>query len=770
MLHRIGTASSARHASIYAARRSASTTTPPPLAQQKKRSDGGGLSLGLDFSNMNFAAMAKNIKAALRSEEDFRKDVMLGGVVAELDSFNQSLAAPQHKVKSSDNPHHRPPPLGGPASHQRADVSGNTSWASSIAEATHHRSSSDARGGGGGGSYTNPAAKRTLKERLQDCVVSGNWTKAMQMFSKAVQESNAALASAARRHTATTTAATSTIAVSADVAVHSSTAAPDDVAVSSTGNDDGGVDDQSSISFYQKDHAGAGLSRWNGNHIQTVLRCVVNAEVPDALRRVWHVVMANGVMQHRFDAHNLNSIIGIVSRRAQQQPQAVIGGGQRSAVKPAMEKHEWDQFVSEWRQLRRQITIDVATFAAAANIELNEASQRTYQRILEQSQRQQVAAAALASSPLPHDSSSSASLPVDNVQDFNRMLEALVKKEEGNEGGATTTIADQPNPSAATSVGTNLGDVVTTTTVSGSGSADSIARGDTESQQQWTVDTLLAASSTNNSSVAFRWNERTYSILLHRLLRRQRRAVSARGAEETVHPIAASESFAPSPALQEGKTLWEQSPMLIEAEPIFAQYLEHVGPHRYPAPFLIADMLEFVKHRRSLDPRVYQFVALLLQPDARSMFVETMTAVPPPSAPPLQHPLPWGGRGANHLPSPKVFEVLIRHALHMGRPAESRFWYDEMRHLGVRGTGVVYHTMMDIAAKNPPTRASSSSLDERGTTERPVVEQRDSQQEILDVYGQMKEVGLDVTNVSTTVSLINAWSNKHQANFRRRSR
>ncbi|CUG66727.1 Hypothetical protein, putative, partial [Bodo saltans] len=727
---------------LHAAHRCSSSTS----SKGQPSFTGGGLSLGLDFSNMNFAAMAKNTKAALRNEEDFRKDVMLGGVVAELDSLTQSMTAPKTAAAFSSVDHSS---SASPAQKRHIDTS---SWASSLSEEDGRRPSStrtSSNNSSGQHHHHSTAAKRTLKERLQDCVVSGNWTKAMQMFSKAVQESNASLASSVSRRSSSTL---TTGGVSGGAAAPTTNNSSDASAVVSSiptatviaeGQGDAN-------SFYHKDHLGTGLTRWNGNHIQTVIRCVVNAEVPEALRQVWQVVVTHGVMKNRFDAHNLNGIIGSMARRGGQQTTSAVAGQQHSAVKPAMDKKDWQDFVLEWRQLRKQIIIDVAEFAAASKLELNEASVRTYHRILEDTKRREVATSASASLP-----SSDGALPVANIQDFNRMLEQLVKQEDVGESSA----ASSSNP------------------VQGTAEA-------TSSTPHWTVDTLLAASTAaaHDSSVPVRWNERTYSILLHRLLQRQHRAVASSASpmpaitsEGGVSPGDRDASAAPPPAPLQGKTLWEQSPMLAEAEPIFAQYLQTVGPHRYPAPFLVADMLEFVKHRRALDHRVYQFVALLLHPDARSHFVEQMTtnndamaSTTSVSQQQLQHPLQWGGSTPNHLPSPKIFEILIRHALHMGRAEECHFWYDEMRQLGCRGTGVVYHTMIELAAKkkspnNNDTSHRSGGGDKEGR-------RRDGQQDILDVYGQMKEVGLDVTNVSTTVSLINAWSNKHQASLRRRSR
>jgi hypothetical protein len=224
---------------------------------------------------------------------------------------------------------------------------------------------------------------------------------------------------------------------------------------------------------------------------------------------------------------------------------------------------------------------------------------------------------------------------------------------------------------------------------------------------------------TKMKSIGCDWNDQTYLILL----RRMKAAVSS---ERALQPEAASSTTS---AVHDPTSRGPSGGRWQNAIELLHLYKRN-HPATCPSPPIVNDALWFIKNRKEHDVLVYSVLGLLTKSPVHPMTAET--TVP-------HEKVQWEA-----FPNSKTFEVLIRHTANMGRRDESWFWFDEMSRLKIKGTGVTYHSMIQIASSKPAGAA-----------------------DVMEVYRRMKEVGKDVNHIDTTVSLINAWSTRQQSRQRR---
>lgn len=596
------------------------------------------------------------------------------------------------------------------------------------------------------------APRYTLVDTLRDCAISGNWSKAYGLFDGALQTScrhalrapgsSTSKSDADDRGSGEAVGAAGEHDAAAALAEREQECFEQLRKLSATLPSLRGNDRQAVMAARA---AGAknmvGLLRWNGRHYYLLMKCLMESGRVQEAARVWDVMLRIGFVEYHIEERTVNSLIALLRHCADGTP-----GEPRRATSLSPQRRVIDAHVDAEKAFLRKMVMELEDVAHTQGMRLGEMNSRTAQtaRIAEALEQN----ASTTSEPRASDAGL-------RVGDFNGLLRrarsedatarvlAMMKKLGVSTDGTTyaSIIASLHQPyyrlDGVTDVA--VGEDETASNATSTTSSPPTAEEEEEGVDDATSSSTAGATGgTDLSSHAER--QAQYEAYRERRIERAKQWFQTcpdaqRTAEvfnEMLYLLRAKQHKTDFDTLL---TEFRGSPVRTEADRVAVEEANTAatvaratqrGARESEAASPPSPSSGGVDSGQSADTVSASTITQSTE--------EALRAVPPIVAP------SWRVR-----PNGKTYELLMYRARYVHDWQAMWELYEEMQLQNIRGTPRLFHLLLTEANVHPPARIVKKASGDVSAF-------------IMSLYDEMRRQRIDVTSLSSTVSLVNAWS------------
>lgn len=302
------------------------------------------LDLQLNFTSMNFDAMAEATSSAVEKERR-----ALGK------NLQMSKNIPEAAVKTALE-----------TAKQREAVDGSSGNVRGIINAESIHSSQNPSVAYGKVRSENPTFRYSLLDALNDCAETSNWAKAYHLFDSAVQKA---------LDSVPCTPSSGFCHNSLDVSSGNSTNLRFSVLHSITA-----TSPPPSATIVSPAHHLIGIMRWNGIHFLVLLRTLIQHQRWKEIEKVWDILGKIGFLKYKIDGKFANSMISLIRRSMGE------GRDNENLVTPSDEsesaclKDSRIELTVSAKAVARRIILEIESSVQAKDLKLNRNNLATTQK------------------------------------------------------------------------------------------------------------------------------------------------------------------------------------------------------------------------------------------------------------------------------------------------------------------------------------------------------------------------------------------------------